>query len=74
MAVLAFTHFTPYGTAVEIEIKKGDVVSYASRSGYIKYGPVWDVDGAMFTAGKTRGYMWFSSIRAVNGIELDDFT
>ena len=74
MEVLEFTHLTPAGTAVEIEIKKGDVVSYMSRSGYIKYGPVWDVYGAMFTAGKTRGYMWFSSIRAVNGIELDDFT
>lgn len=74
MTVLEFTHFTPSGTAVEVEIKKGDVVSYLSRSGYIKFGPVWDVDGAMFAAGKTRGYMWFSLIRGVNGIELDNFT
>ncbi|AET42409.1 hypothetical protein EXVG_00382 [Emiliania huxleyi virus 202] len=73
MTVLEFTHFTPSGTAVDVEIKKGDIVSYMSRSGYIKCGPVWDIDGAMFAAGKTRGYIWFSQIRGVNGIELDDF-
>ena len=73
METLDFTHITPSGNTVEINVKNGDVVGYNGRSGYIKFGPVWHVDGAMFIAGKTSGYMWFSEIRSVNGVELDDF-